>query len=81
MPLAGSRWRSGLTPRPCSHCPPWAPPARPAWPHGAGDEEEVVVMGGDGFTPEQVAEAERQFEERLGINLGGASCSLFECMC
>ena len=37
-----------------------------------------MVLGGGGFTPEQIAEAERSFEERLGISLaalrgGGAS--------
>ena len=36
-----------------------------------GDEEEVVVMGGEGFTPEQIAEAEADFERRLGISLTG----------
>lgn len=40
--------------------------------HPIGDEEEVVVMGGEGFTPEQIAEAEADFERRLGINLTGA---------
>lgn len=37
----------------------------------AGDEEEVVVMGGEGFTPEQIKEAEADFERRLGISLTG----------
>lgn len=36
-----------------------------------GDEEEVVVMGGEGFTPEQIKEAEADFERRLGISLTG----------
>jgi hypothetical protein len=36
-----------------------------------GDEEEVVVLGGEGFTPQQIAEAEADFERRLGINLAG----------
>ena len=29
-------------------------------------------MGGEGFTPEQIAEAEADFERRLGISLTGA---------
>ncbi|KAK9814452.1 hypothetical protein WJX72_006123 [[Myrmecia] bisecta] len=33
------------------------------------DEEEVVVMGGAGFTPEQIADAEEHFEASLGIDL------------
>lgn len=41
-------------------------------PHPAGDEEEVVVMGGEAFTPEQIKEAEADFERRLGISLTGA---------
>jgi hypothetical protein len=28
-------------------------------------------MGGEGFTPEQIAEAEADFERRLGISLTG----------
>lgn len=28
-------------------------------------------MGGDGFTPEQIKEAEADFERRLGVNLQG----------
>lgn len=31
----------------------------------SGDEEEVVVMGGEGFTPEEIAAAEKDFERRL----------------
>lgn len=32
-------------------------------------------MGGEGFTPEQIAEAEKDFERRLGINLAGGPAS------
>ncbi|KXZ53733.1 hypothetical protein GPECTOR_6g650 [Gonium pectorale] len=33
---------------------------------GDEDEEEVQVMGGEQFTPEEIAEAERRFEEAYG---------------
>ncbi|KAG2437050.1 hypothetical protein HYH02_011311 [Chlamydomonas schloesseri] len=42
-------------------------------PEGDEDEEEVVVMGGDQFTPEEIAEAERRFEETYGRQLPGAA--------
>jgi hypothetical protein len=32
---------------------------------GAGDEEDVVVMGGEGFSAEQIEAAEKDFERRL----------------
>ncbi|KAL4857499.1 ATP-dependent RNA helicase DEAH13 [Chlorella vulgaris] len=35
----------------------------------SGDEEDVVIMGGEGFTPQQIAEAEADFERRMGISL------------
>lgn len=31
------------------------------------DEDEVVILGGEGFTPEQIAEAEQRFNEQLGV--------------
>ena len=33
------------------------------------DEEDVVVMGGDQFTPEEIAAAEARFEEQYGLKL------------
>ena len=42
-------------------------------PEGDEDEEEVVVMGGDQFTPEEIAEAERRFEETYGRQMPGAA--------
>jgi ATP-dependent RNA helicase DHX37/DHR1 len=33
---------------------------------GSGDEEEVVILGGEGFTAEQIAEAEENFNQQLG---------------
>lgn len=33
------------------------------------EEEDVVVLGGEGFTPEQIAQAENDFEQRLGVDL------------
>lgn len=37
------------------------------------DEEEVHVMGGDGWTPEELAAAEARFEEVYGLKLSSAS--------
>ncbi|EIE25583.1 P-loop containing nucleoside triphosphate hydrolase protein [Coccomyxa subellipsoidea C-169] len=34
------------------------------------DEEDVVIMGGDGFTPEQIAAAEARLNAQLGTKLG-----------
>lgn len=45
----------------------------------AGDEEEVVVMGGEGFTPEQIKAAEADFERRLGISLTGGWAAWLAC--
>ncbi|PNH05282.1 putative ATP-dependent RNA [Tetrabaena socialis] len=42
---------------------------------GEEDEEEVVVLGGGQFTPEQIAEAEKRFEETHGRALPGAGSS------
>jgi ATP-dependent RNA helicase DHX37/DHR1 len=39
---------------------------------GSGDEEEVVILGGEGFTAEQIAEAEEKFDQQLG-NAAGQS--------
>ena len=39
-------------------------------------------MGGEGFTPEQIAEAEADFERRLGISLTGVFRHVHcGCMC
>lgn len=63
----------------------WAhDPADVVWSSGcvppcAGDEEEVVVMGGEGFTPEQIKEAEADFERRLGISLTGGWAAWLAC--
>ncbi|GAB4819939.1 hypothetical protein N2152v2_006985 [Parachlorella kessleri] len=35
----------------------------------SGDEADVVVLGGEGFTPEEIQAAEKDFEQRLGIDL------------
>lgn len=32
---------------------------------GSGDEEEVFILGGEGFTAEQIAEAEEKFNQQL----------------
>lgn len=40
------------------------------------EEEEVDVMGGAGFTPEQLALAEAEFEKRLVSEDGGGLRSL-----
>jgi hypothetical protein len=37
------------------------------------DEEEVYVMGGDNWTPEELAAAEARFEEVYGLKLGTSS--------
>jgi len=37
------------------------------------DEEEVHVMGGDGWTPEELAAAEARFEEVYGLKLSSTS--------
>ncbi|KAG2499784.1 hypothetical protein HYH03_002081 [Edaphochlamys debaryana] len=42
---------------------------------GDEDEEEVHVMGGDQFTPEEIAEAERRFEEAYGKQMGAAGAA------
>ncbi len=34
----------------------------------SGDEEEVVILGGEGFTAEQIAEAEERFDQQLRKN-------------
>lgn len=39
------------------------------------DEEEVYVMGGDNWTPEELAAAEARFEEVYGLKLGVSSSS------
>lgn len=33
------------------------------------EEEEVVVMGGDAMTPEEIAAAEKKFEEQFKLNI------------
>lgn len=37
------------------------------------DEEEVYVMGGDNWSPEELAAAEARFEEVYGLKLGGGA--------
>jgi ATP-dependent RNA helicase DHX37/DHR1 len=36
------------------------------------DEEEVQILGGDAFTPEEIAAAEQRFEELYGLKLPGS---------
>jgi ATP-dependent RNA helicase DHX37/DHR1 len=39
------------------------------------DEEEVEIIGGQGFTADQIAAAEKEFEKRLGINLSSLAAA------
>jgi hypothetical protein len=46
---------------------------------GLEDEEDVIVMGGDGFSPEDIAAAERRFEEVLACSLVAIVIQQFLC--
>jgi ATP-dependent RNA helicase DHX37/DHR1 len=39
------------------------------------DEDEVEIIGGQGFTADQIATAEKEFEKRLGINLSSLAAA------
>ena len=73
-PPAPPRPVSRLTPPPPPHLtspPPSHPSPSPPPGEEEGEEGEVVVLGGEGFSPDQIKQAEAAFEERLGINLSG----------